>query len=292
MGYNGIRDYIMPFFYDFFQSEKIDENIKQEMQNEVIELLVKVTKIMTNEDRADKVLPIILETIRDDSDEEKRILGLELVDKLAEFLGKDNCQNFLMYEIVSLQDDPIYRVRKETVTRIVNISKVLGKEIFLRILFPVFKKLSSDPIWGVRRSAVEVLPHISNLCPIEIKNGVLIEMFKKFSQDSSKWVKMATFQYLGPFIASYEGIEPNPLLIEYYISMCEQNKSTQADNEVPYHCAFNFPAVLLTLGVKSWEKLQPVHDFLVKDPRWKVRRTLAFSLHEIASILGPDLTEK
>jgi hypothetical protein len=39
---------------------------------------------MTNEDRADKVLPIILENIRDDSDEEKRILGLELVDKLAE----------------------------------------------------------------------------------------------------------------------------------------------------------------------------------------------------------------
>lgn len=47
-------------------------------------MLVKVSKIMTNEDRADKILPIILETIRDDSDEEKRILGLELVDKLAE----------------------------------------------------------------------------------------------------------------------------------------------------------------------------------------------------------------
>jgi len=39
---------------------------------------------MTNEDRTEKVLPIILESIKDDSDEEKRILGLELVDKLAE----------------------------------------------------------------------------------------------------------------------------------------------------------------------------------------------------------------
>jgi hypothetical protein len=39
---------------------------------------------MTNEDRAEKVLPIILENIRDDSDEERRILGLELVDRLAE----------------------------------------------------------------------------------------------------------------------------------------------------------------------------------------------------------------
>jgi len=45
---------------------------------------VEVSKIMTNEDRAEKVLPIILENIRDDSDEERRILGLELVDRLSE----------------------------------------------------------------------------------------------------------------------------------------------------------------------------------------------------------------
>ena len=38
---------------------------------------------MTNEDRADKILPIILENIKEDSDEEKRILGLELMDRLA-----------------------------------------------------------------------------------------------------------------------------------------------------------------------------------------------------------------
>lgn len=65
-------------------------------------MLIKMTKIMTTEDRTEKVLPIILECIRDDIAEENRILGLELVDRLAEDLGKDVCQNFLMYEIVSL----------------------------------------------------------------------------------------------------------------------------------------------------------------------------------------------
>ena len=81
----------MLFFNDFFQSEKIDETLKQDIQGDVIDLLVKVSKLMTNEDRTEKILPIILECIRDDSDEEKRILGLELVDKLAEQVGKDNC---------------------------------------------------------------------------------------------------------------------------------------------------------------------------------------------------------
>ena len=86
-----------------------------------------------------------------------------------------------MYEIISLQDDSVYRVRKETVLKMINISKVLGREIFIKFLFPVYKKLAADHIWGVRRAAVEILPQISLLCPLEIKNGLLIEMFKKFS---------------------------------------------------------------------------------------------------------------
>jgi serine/threonine-protein phosphatase 4 regulatory subunit 1 len=110
----------------------------------VLDLLVKATNLLTTEDRTDKVLPIILESIRDDSDEERRILGLEMVDRMAEMLGREVCQNYLMYEIVSLQDDPVYRVRKETVARMINISKVLGKEIFLKVLFPVYKKLCTD----------------------------------------------------------------------------------------------------------------------------------------------------
>jgi serine/threonine-protein phosphatase 4 regulatory subunit 1 len=43
--------------------------------------------------------------------------------------------------------------------------------------------------------------------------------------------------------------------------------------------------------VKSWTKLKPLYENLVKDNRWKVRRTLSFSLHEVAKMLGPEITE-
>jgi hypothetical protein len=46
---------------------------------------------LTTEDRTDKVLPIILDNIKDDSDEERRILGLEMIDRLAEMLGQEVC---------------------------------------------------------------------------------------------------------------------------------------------------------------------------------------------------------
>ena len=58
-----------------------------------------------------------------------------------------------------------------------------------------------------------------------------------------------------------------------------------------YHCAYNFPAVLLTLGAQSWPKLKNLHEKLVRDSRLKVRKTLAYSLFELAKILGPQMTE-
>ena len=61
--------------------------------------------------------------------------------------------------------------------------------------------------------------------------------------------------------------------------------------EAPFYCAYNFPAVLVTLGPSHWStSLCPLYSKLIKDPGWKVRRTLAFSLHEVARIIGPDLT--
>jgi len=57
---------------------------------------------LIHEDRVDKILPIMLQLLKDDSDEERRILGLQLLDELAGDFGQDICANYLMYEIVSL----------------------------------------------------------------------------------------------------------------------------------------------------------------------------------------------
>jgi len=94
---------------------------------------------------------------------------------------------------------------------------------------------------------------------------------------------------------SFEKMEPNETLMDYFLTMGQHEKKAirQVDNETAFHCAFNFPAVLKTLGVKYWDlKLKPMYDIMASDDRWKIRRSLAFSIHEIAKILGPELTER
>ncbi|CAG8648178.1 11955_t:CDS:2, partial [Dentiscutata heterogama] len=65
----------------------------------------------------------------------------------------------------------------------------------------------------------------------------------------------------------------------------------QRDPERPVICAFNFPAVVLTLGESSWDDLKDTYIPLTRDMQIKVRRTLACSLHEIAKVIGPTKTE-
>ena len=99
-GYNGIKDHITPLYNEFFLSGLVDDDTRIELQSLAVEHMAMITKVFMYEDRADKILPILLELLKDDED--KRIAGLELLDVLAADFGAEICQNYLIYEIVSL----------------------------------------------------------------------------------------------------------------------------------------------------------------------------------------------
>ena len=61
---------------------------------------------------------------------------------MAETLGPDICRDHLMYEFISMQDDPNFEIRKEMVLRLVRVAKILGDQIFVGVIIPVLRKLS------------------------------------------------------------------------------------------------------------------------------------------------------
>ncbi|GAB1861274.1 Serine/threonine-protein phosphatase 4 regulatory subunit 1 [Camponotus japonicus] len=79
-------------------------------------------------------------------------------------------------------------------------------------------------------------------------------------------------------------------LINYYVSMTDPEQCVDMGAEIPHHCAFSFPAVTLTLGTENWHYLKKAYQSLSSAKHWKVRHTLASSIHEIAMILGEELT--
>ncbi|CAF0880913.1 unnamed protein product [Brachionus calyciflorus] len=82
-----------------------------------------------------------------------------------------------------------------------------------------------------------------------------------------------------------------PILLSYFVTMVDINTQNSLDSEMNYNCAYNFPAIALTLGSKYWKFIKNLYKKLSEDLSWKVRQTLAYSIHELAIILGTENTQ-
>ncbi|PVD20606.1 hypothetical protein C0Q70_18762 [Pomacea canaliculata] len=92
-------------------------------------------------------------------------------------------------------------------------------------------------------------------------------------------------------LAQQQDIVPQSLL-ENYLGMVDPSRAQTVDTDITRHCAFNLPAVAYTLGRRNWHCIRHLYETLTQAMQWKVRRTLAFSIHELAQILGEEITHR
>eukprot|EP01112_Ceratiomyxa_fruticulosa_P007078 TRINITY_DN1827_c0_g1_i1.p1 TRINITY_DN1827_c0_g1~~TRINITY_DN1827_c0_g1_i1.p1 ORF type:complete len:649 (-),score=104.29 TRINITY_DN1827_c0_g1_i1:162-2108(-) len=266
-----------------------------------VDSLEAMATLIHHEDLEPYLLPIIKSLANDSTEEEHRVEAAQLLHNVSPILGAELTQQVVLPFVARLSEDSVFRVRKAVASHIGNIAKTVGVEATTQHLLPIFVALSQDEIWGVRKGCAESLVQMAGcVSPIE-RYSNLIEVFERLAEDPSRWVVSAAFQNLGPFIATFEGFQVTPKLLRYYTSMVSDTSSSSTsgagagkyggDTEIITFCAFNFPAVLFTVGSGRWSELSDSYFTLCNDLQWKVRRTLSYSLHEIAKILGTATTE-
>jgi hypothetical protein len=127
-GYQGLTEILLKQIYEqFFQSERHEEAFKQSVLDKVIQQLIQIMDCMTTSDKRRYIIPIIIDCIKDEEDDERRLVGVVLIDELAQSLGSDLCRDHIMYDFISLQDDPIFKIRREVALRLMRLSRVLGE---------------------------------------------------------------------------------------------------------------------------------------------------------------------
>jgi len=174
-------------------------------------------------------------------------------------LGQDLCRQFVIPEIVSLAEDPYFRVRKATALNFQNICKVGGEHELFERLMPAFVRLSKDDMYRVRRACGESLANVSANVSDDIRSGVLVEIFLRLAQDMSKLVKQSVLQQSGVFISTLPRRVVTNVVLGHYNSMASNPTGDAAvDAELRHHCAFSFPGVLLTIGAERWSEVRQV----------------------------------
>lgn len=118
-------------------------------------------------------------------------------------------------------------------------------------------------MWGVRKACVETLVLLSEFVSQTDRVDVLLPLFNKCISDSSRWVRSAAYKSLGKLISTFEYGNVDETLLNFYLDMVSDTNDTNVgDNEIVIICAFNFPAVLYTVGKAGWMQLGPLHKTL------------------------------
>ena len=287
--------------------------------------LVAAAGLMRSEDLGPRVLTLVLQLAHNDDQEDIRMTAAVLLNELAETFGPDLCIQFVASEVVCLAEDPLFRVRKAAALNLDAICRTAGPVNAAKKLLPAFLKLASDDIWGVRKACAESVGAMSRCLDPVVRVSELMPLYERLLNDSSKWVRNAALQHLGPFLATLPGPKISSLLLSHYVRMglppefpssgspsssasssaaslfssasaatlatLARIGADPADSELAVYCSFSFPAVALTFGRQRWPELRHLFISLSRDVQSKVRRPLAFSLHELARILGPEIAE-
>ncbi|KAL7327508.1 hypothetical protein PS15p_205927 [Mucor circinelloides] len=236
-----------------------------------------------------------------------KMVCLMLMSALAPVFGPEGCTEKILPIVESMVADPMFYVRKEAAAAVGSLSTTVPPKVTLERLLPLYLKLSVDTIWHVRRSCVFALPLLCEVLPQDMKKTIAIEGVELFKNDVSRNVRNSLADITGEVISKFlpedwketgnPGEVPEELL-DFFLSLgntttTSANQMYKMDTERIHNCAYNFPAVVLTAGVGYWDShLKDTYLNLTKDYQLKVRRTFAYSLHDIARIIGPERTER
>jgi len=154
-------------------------------------------------DVVNQVCPVILRLTDADSVDDYRTEAVALLSKMAPLIGKENSEKIFLDRFAALCTDPLFHVRKVCAANFGDFSGVVGSDSTEQILLPKFFYLCEDGVWGVRKACADVFMPVSCVCSPTIRQTELSPLFINLLKDQSRWVRMAAFQALGPFISTF-----------------------------------------------------------------------------------------
>ncbi|KAG5646684.1 hypothetical protein DXG03_002674 [Asterophora parasitica] len=234
-------------------------------------------------------------------------------------------------EVERVAQDTVYWVRREASFALGALAKVVPEEIVIRCLvrgtlclsfylppsltvglaqLPLFDNLRHDPVWHVRHSALFALPAILSRLSPERRQTLALDTLLILSTDESPAVRSGVLEALGEVLYTFreDSAGPPEQLVHLFLGRRDDRRVQTSGSgsekaptvppllytnpDRPLICAFNYPAVALTLGRERWGELREVYMEIAANRGLKVRKTLAASLGELSKIVGKENAER
>ncbi|KAG6335396.1 hypothetical protein ID866_3691 [Astraeus odoratus] len=227
---------------------------------------------------------------------------------------RSDTQRAFAKEVERAGKDPVYWVRREASFALGALAKVVPEELITSSLLPLFESLRSDYVWQVRHSSLFALPALLSRLSPDLRASVALSTLLPLARDEAPAVRSGVLEALGEVVYTFhvDQCGPPPELLRLFLghegSGLKREQRSYGGYGVPHQiwsaaldldpffddparplaCAFNYPAVALTLGPSRWGELRGFYLALAQNRTCKVRRTLAASLGELARVIGTE----
>ena len=159
-----------------------------------------------------QVLTAVLCLAHDNEVEENRVVATQLLGALAATVGRDLCCQFVLPEIVSLADDPVFRVRKAAAMKIGSLCSVVGEALSVQVVMPLpvshfsshLSSHLSSPLashLSSHRISPPISPPTSPPTSASVSAQRLLPVFEVLSRDEIWGVRKASVESLAEVAA-------------------------------------------------------------------------------------------
>merc|ERR1719229_1350661 len=194
-----VPQYLLPMVVKFLTD--MNNQVRKTSQAALLVLLEQ--GLVERSDVQQQVCPVIIELIEAEDHDDYRTEAVALLSKMAPLIGKDIVEKLFLERFALLCLDPLFHVRKVCAASFGDFSSVVGSESTEAVLLRKFFSLCEDDVWGVRKACAEVFMPLSCVCSPAVRQYELSPLFVNLLRDQSRWVRMAAFQALGPFISTF-----------------------------------------------------------------------------------------
>ncbi|GAA5861784.1 hypothetical protein JCM1840_005268 [Sporobolomyces johnsonii] len=224
--------------------------------------------------------------------------AVQALGNLARVLPVDVLEATMLPLHTAYSRDQLWHVRRAAVLALPSLCARLPRSVLRSKAIDAIAHFGGDDNRNVRSGALEICGELIYLF-YEDPEGVPEELLAFFLGKPSSSAAAAQSALLSdPSQSSPNSLSPlksaldSPpqSFLDTSVSWTSPNPfgNNLRDADRQILTAFNFPAVVLTLGRDQWHVVREHHLALCQDPVEKARQSLASSLHEVAKIIGPE----
>ncbi|XP_064600821.1 serine/threonine-protein phosphatase 4 regulatory subunit 4-like [Liolophura sinensis] len=231
-----------------------------------------------------EILPVV-QSMCQDIDYEVRGCMCRQLDPVARGLGLEATKSAILPELVELTNDEESHVRIAGLETVVNILSLLDDETCKNTIVPLVCKFCQQSVLSQDSTLPVVAKQFGKLC-----HGLSINLM----DDQKLWFMDYYRQLCRVGLsdkAKSKEAEPSSPSIKVNLMGMDMFDEEDKTTECRRHAAFNFPALVMFAGAKSFKsELYLTFSQLCTDPNLSVRKTVASGLHEVAGILGVNVS--